>query len=1124
MRYYQERLLFSASDLVTFLGCRHASVLDRRQLDERAPLPEEDAYTKLLQEKGFEHERALRARLEAEGSAVIEIPDGRLEDRTALTLEAMRSGAEVIYQGAFLSQPWHGYADFLTRVDGKSDLGAYHYEPLDTKLAHSAKPKHILQLAIYADLLNAAQGRAPEHLHVHLGTGERFSLPTADVRYYFEHARRRFEAFVGALPAQSQGAPCKACDLCRWQERCEGEWVAADHLSQVARITGAQIEKLNAAGIATVAQLAALPPETRVAGMRPEVLSRLSAQARLQTGKRESGENRVEVLSSDPGKGFERLPLPDEGDLFFDMEGDPLIPGGLEYLFGFAYREQGRPVFRPFWGHTREEEKRAFEAAMDFIRAHLAAHPKAHVYHYAAYEETAIKRLAMLHGTHEAEVDDLLRGRKLIDLYRVVRESIRVSEPRYSIKNLEVFYRPPREGAVHSADESVVMYERWRKLQQQALLDAIEDYNQVDCVSTLQLRDWLLTLRLPEIPWRGERPSAPDPKAEERAQKREAAERQNAAMVEALRRGPEAERAFRELIGQLLDFHKREAKPDWWFQFTRCEMTEEELIEDSACLGGLERDPTLPPFREPKPRSKSMVHTYRFPPQDFKMRKEDEPRRATPEREPAGEIYSLDEKAGRIQLKVGPSIGDLGDRLSLMPAPPIADTQLRNAVLRYAQTVVDGSTRYPAITATLKRELPRIAGLKLGAPVIAAGVEVVPAAIDAIRRMDSSYLLIQGPPGSGKTYLSARAIVALLKEGKRVAIAAHSHKAINRLLQEVAEVAAREGVALNAVKKCTKKEHECKTPGMTNVYKPAEVTRAHNLVAGTAWLFALLEHDQAFSHLFVDEAGQVSLGNLVAMGTCARNLVLVGDQMQLAQPIQGAHPGDSGLSTLEYLVKDYATIPPERGIFLEVTRRMHPAVCKFISDAVYEKRLHSHETCAGRRLLLGPDADPILKPAGISWMPVEHQDCTQRCEEEAGRIAALFESLLRQRWTEEAGKERTLTVQDILVVSPYNMQVNLLEQLLPPDARVGTVDKFQGQEAAVVILSMTASSAEDVPRGMEFLYSRNRINVAVSRAMSLAIIVASPRLLEASCSKIQQMALVNTLCFAESYAAGEDSG
>ncbi len=1120
--YKNNELIFSATDLERFLGCRHATFLDRRHVDEPYELPDEDPYLALLQAKGNEHERSYRDQLEAQGLKVVDIPTNySLEERTELTRAAMAAGPEVIYQGAFLDGRWHGYADFLLRVPGKSALGDFHYEPVDTKLAHGVKPKHVLQLGVYADLLTSVQGRAPERLHVVLGTGEQVTLPTRDFHYYLAGVRERFEAFVDAIPAKSAGEPCSACDLCRWRERCEGEWEAADHLSLVARISSSQIERLNAAGVTTMAQLGAIPPATRIASLQPQTLTRLRTQARLQDDKRQDGKNRHELLPPVESKGFARLPRPNAGDLFFDMEGDPLIDDGLEYLFGFAYLEECQPAFTPFWGHDRAAEKLAFERAMDFIAERLTAHPQAHVYHYASYEESALKRLAMLHGTREAQVDNLLRDGKLVDLYKVVREALLVSEPSYSLKNLEVFYMPPRAGGVTSANASIVTYERWLELKDDRLLEEIRQYNEVDCISTLKLRDWVLKLRPAGLPWfTGE---TQDPKVLERTADREETERRMAATVADLLKAPVAEQSFRELVGQLLEFHKRAAKPEWWFQFARADMSLEELIEDSECIGGLQRDLTQPPF----PDKRSMVHTFAFPPQDFKMRKGERPRRASIAREPVGEIVALDEKARRIQLKLGPKAHPLGDVLSLIPEPPFDDKVLRAAIYRYAETIIAGEDRYSAVTSVLKNSLPRIQGRRPGAPVVPAEADTTTGALAAIAGLDRSHLLVQGPPGAGKTYLSALAIVSLLKSGRRVGVAANSHKAINRLLEEVARHAQEQGVSLRAVKKCTEDEHECNVTAVTNVYKNDQVTTQYNLVAGTAWLFADRSMDQALHYLFVDEAGQVSLGHLTAMGLATQNLVLVGDQMQLAQPIKGTHPGESGQSALEFLLKDHATVPAERGVFLDVTRRMHPEVCRFISEAVYEGRLHSHPSCAVRQLVLGGDADPALKPAGLSWVPVVHLDCRQKSEAEGLRVQALLANLLKQRWIDDSGTERPITVADILVVTPYNMQVNLLQSLLPAGARVGTVDKFQGQEAAVVIVSMTTSSADDIPRGIEFLYSRNRINVAVSRAKSLAIIVASPRLLEASCGKIEQMALVNTLCYAEHYAlhgAAQDTG
>jgi len=266
----------------------------------------------------------------------------------------------------------------------------------------------------------------------------------------------------------------------------------------------------------------------------------------------------------------------------------------------------------------------------------------------------------------------------------------------------------------------------------------------------------------------------------------------------------------------------------------------------------------------------------------------------------------------------------------------------------------------------------------------------------------------------------------------------------------------------------------------------------------------------------------VSIANVVAMGVSARNIVLVGDQMQLGQPMQGVHPGESGTSALEFVLGDLATVPADRGIFLPVTRRMHPDVCRFISEAVYEGRLQPAPGNSNQKLKLSPGADAALRSTGISFIPVVHEDCSQKCEEEAQRIQALYRSLLAQSWTNQEGESHPITPADILVVSPYNMQVNLLKSVLPDGARVGTVDKFQGQEAAAVLISMTASTAGDIPRGIEFLYSRNRLNVAISRAQCLAIVVASPKLLEAPCSTIEQMKLVNTLCFVKTYADAED--
>jgi predicted RecB family nuclease len=1113
-------LLLSASDLVNFLGCAHASTLDLRQLTEPVAIPGPDDATVLLLEKGIAHERSYLATLKASRQTVVEIRgEGlTLADRVALTQEAMWSGADVIYQGALATARWLGYADFLVRVEEESRLGPWSYEAIDTKLARHAKPEHVVQLATYTRLIGIEQGRMPARLHVLLGDNESVSLRVADFIHYHAIAQARLEAFAAFPPARSTAEPCGHCAHCRWIDRCQAEWEGADHLSLVANITRNQRTRLCSAGISTVRSLAALPQGAKVPHLQPETVSRLQRQATLQIAKRDMGEDRVELLPAVASKGFARLPPPDPGDVFFDMEGNPSSEGGsLEYLFGFITVEEGQPRFTAFWAHDRQAEKRAFEEAVDFVAARLEQHPNAFVYHYASYEESALKRLAMVHGTREAQLDDLLRRRKLVDLYKVVREAIRISEPRYSIKNLEVFYGESRAGEVTTALDSVVFYERWLRCGEGSLLAKIAAYNEADCRSLLMCRDWLLSLRPADIPWFGAEPLTEDDARAldpEKVAKRREAEEQSADLARRLVEGvPEADLPWRELAGHLIDFHRREAKPAWWAMFNRQDMSEEELIDDAECIGGLTADPHRPPF----PEKRSIVHSYRFPAQDFKLRLGDRPLIADT-LAPAGEIVRLDEDGCAISLKVSKNRGPLPSSFSLIPTGPIGDEVLRIAIARYAAAVADGhQDRYAAVTTILRRDYPRFTD----PAAVGEDADDVAGAIDAIGRLDGSHLLIQGPPGAGKTYCASQAIVALLAGGKRVGVSSHSHKAINTLLTAIETAAKERGLQFRGVKKSTNEEQFLKGALIEDTTDNGRAAGGgHDLIAGTAWLFARPELDRQIDYLFVDEAGQVSLANTVAMGVSARNIVLVGDQMQLPQPIQGTHPGRSGLSALEHVLDGAATVPPERGIFLSRTRRMHPDLCRFISEAFYDGRLLPAPGNERQCLVLDRGADPALAPAGLRFISVAHEGCSQRSEPEAARVRELYRSLLGQRWADRESVTRPIGIGDILVVSPYNMQVNLLRSYLPEGARLGTVDKFQGQEAAAVLISMATSSGEDLPRQIEFLYSRNRLNVAISRARCFAAIVASPKLLEISCATIEQMRLVNAVCWAKNFGDG----
>lgn len=1118
MRKESGKRFYSATDLVNYLGCSHATFSDLRQLVQPVALPEDDEHAKLLQEKGIEHERAFLARLKTDGRNVVEIADkGSVDARVAATRAAMEAGADVIYQGALVNAPWHGYSDFLLRINGvASRFGNYAYDVADTKLARTAKPKHVIQLCVYADLLGVAQGVEPPHMHVVLGDGRQASLRTADVRHYYGVARGRFEVFVDTPPATSAAEPCGHCVFCRWAQTCEAEWEESDHLSLVANINRSQIDKLRAGGIATMQQLAVMPATTHIPNLQIGVLSRLRAQASLQVARRATGKNQHEILPPSPGRGFNRLPKPDPGDLFFDMEGDPHYEMGLEYLFGIVHFEKGQEQFTAYWAHNRADERKAFEGTVDFMTARLAAYPGAHIYHYASYEESALKRLAMFHGTREVEVDNLLRRHKLVDVFKVVRESVRISEPKYSIKNVEAFYlESPRSGAVTTAGDSIIIYEKFRRLGNKVFLDEIEAYNRIDCQSLAKCRDWLITLRPADLAWPTEiAPEKADPAKEQR---RVEAEQRTATHVQALTAGcaPE-DRPWRTLLAYLLEFHRREAKPKFWAMFTRQEMTDEELIDDAECIGVLSPDPARPPRAE----KKSMVYSFTFQPQDFKMRVDDDVLRAGT-LEPAGEIFELNEDERRISLKLGPKWSRIADGSSLIPKGPLPDLVLRGAVHRYAESVIAGDqTRYRALTDIMKKSVPRLVSQKAGAPIVDPGVELLAGSVAALKRLDESYMLIQGPPGAGKTYTSSHAIVALLADKKRVGVSSNSHKAINNLLKDVEAVAKEKGIRFSGIKGSSKEDQYFQGTMIANTDNngAAAAQGSHQLIAGTAWLFARPDLDQQLDYLFIDEAGQVSLANVIAMGVSAKNVVLVGDQMQLSQPIQGAHPGGSGISGLDHLLRGSATVPPDRGIFLATTFRMNPDICKFISDAVYDGRLVSDTSTHQQRINISASTDIALAPTGLRFVAVEHAGFAQRCPPEAERLKQTYDALLGKTWVDRKGATKVIGIEDILVVTPYNMQVNHLSEILPAKARVGTVDKLQGQEGAVVLISMTTSSGEDLPRNIEFLYSRNRLNVAISRARCLSVVFASPSLLEIPCHTIEQMQLVNTLCWAKHYS------
>lgn len=898
----------SASRLNDFLGCPHQAAL---WLAGISPEEEADAALQLIRDKGFEHEAAVLARLEQLHGLAERIPSGgSLADRVRLTREAIERGVTLIYQGALTKEAWLGYPDFLLRTGSAQAAG---FAPEDAKLSRKAKGEYLLQLGVYAELLESLFGIPVQGgtIHVAAGDPERFDLRRT--RYILKRLMRRFERFVADKARATKPLPCAACAQCDYKPRCEDEWRKADSPFFVAGLSGAQVVKLAAAGVHTLSQLAALPTVTKIDGMGAETVAKLSAQAKLQLDARKNGKHAFELLPRSRGRGFAMLPAPDEGDLFFDMEGDPLAGEGLEYLFGIFGRFNGAkdPEFLPIWAHSAAEEKAAFERVMRLFVDQIGRHPGAHIYHYAAYEPTALKRLAMRYATMEAELDQFLRERRFVDLYRVVVQSLRASTETYSLKDLEALYWRERTGEVTSASDSIVEYERWCITNDNTILDSIASYNEDDCVSTAHLRNWLEGLRPAGVHLE----IVDETAGEKREQSAERAqlEARKQALAASVRACGHGDARVRDLVAELLWFHQRSQKPGWWAVFERQAWSEDELVDDAESLGGLQRDTNTPPVQV----KRSLDTAYVFPPQDTKLKVGDTPRIAETLGY-AGSIVELSAEDGKVVLRRGMKSGAMPDRLSLVPAP-INLQSVPDAVIAFADRLARGPTEADqAVLDILMRRVPRLKGRAAGLPLRNPREPLTDAVIRAVMDLDHSYLFIQGPPGTGKTYTAAQAIVALLRAGKRVGVSSNSHKAINKLLLEVEKHAKASGFRFCGAKKGNKDdpETEFNSLNITTIFDSKETSQQHRLVGGTVFHFCRDDQRGTYDYLFIDEAGQVSLGNLVAMAGAAANIVLVGDQMQLPQPVQGVHPGETGLSSLEYLLEDKATVPEDRGILL----------------------------------------------------------------------------------------------------------------------------------------------------------------------------------------------------------------
>ena len=1128
---------WSASDLTLAVECEFALL---RKLDyilgraERIAVPDDPLLARVAQ-LGDAHEAEIlnEMRSTSRVAEISRVPPpysrAKLEAARDETIAALTQEPDVVFQGAFFDGEFFGYADFI-------EWGSDGWLVSDAKLARHAKPQALIQLGAYADQLCALELPISREVALLLGNGRRATFPIADVRPVFRERRARLRQLIEAH--RSSGDPvmweasavlsCGRCAECR---------AAAEAHNDVLLVAGARLDqrrRLQSVGIRTLAELAEATHADRPADMAPATFEKLRAQAALQWSHRQAGSGEIPPYELAPlaAETLARLPLPSLGDVFFDFEGDPmyhegdLSRHGLEYLWGYMLADG---TYTSKWAHDSAEEREVFIEFMQFLAERLRRYPDMHVYHYAPYETTALKRLAIRYQVMEDELDDLLRAEVFVDLYATVRGSVRVAAPSYSIKKLEPLYmadqlRSDSEDAVGDGGASVVAYHEYRAMLHtnpdaaQARLVALADYNEYDCLSTLRLRDWLLQRAdeagVGDLQVRPVRATADEPGGTDGEEPEEPLVAQLLAMAgPAARNQRNSEEQALAMLATAIGYYRREHKTYWWEHYDRLHNPIEEWSDnrdvftvDSAFI---EQEWTAP---EPGSRARKSKRVLRLSGRWAAGSKTvtsaqvvyaaPYPNQAVG---PEGAMYSSvevqgveadpsDDRVVRLTKRCQPGEEFTQFPVALAPAPPPRAGRITDAIKSVGEAAVRaGRLPNSAALDVLARRTPRLRD----ASALPSSGSVQDDVVNALLGMDDSYLAVQGPPGTGKTYLGSRVIAELVtKYHWRIGVVAQSHAVVENMLSAVVNDAGLDPSLVG------KSRNDATDPIWTDVPDTATKRRAflaaHKdsgcVLGGTAWTFSHpeLTADEPLDLLVIDEAGQFALAPTIGAATSAQRLLLLGDPQQLPQVSQGTHAEPVDESALGWLMGDHSTLPPDMGYFLDTTYRMHPELCRRVSLLSYGERLTSADI-TGERNLTG------VTP-GIRVEAVEHTGNSVESAEEAAAVVAIVQEYLGMTWTDprDESTPRPLGESDFLVVAPYNAQVALIRRALQAagldGVAVGTVDKFQGQQAPIAIVSMTASSQGEVPRGMGFLLNRNRINVAVSRAKWQAVLIRSTAL------------------------------
>ena len=986
MKIIKNKFLISPGDLNNFVACKFTIKNEIKFHNKEISKSEEKVNDKLWKKMGIEHEKKYFQILKDKYKKSISIKSDLDEkNRFDETLRAMEKGYELIYHAYLIDGELRGEADFLIKCSTPSKFGDYSYEVYDTKITRNLRPRHLTQITAYSDMVGKIQKILPDKMYLIDGSDEAHSFKTIEYIDLFNHGKKEFLKFLSNVNKEKiYPEKCSYCNLCDWRDVCDKIWEDDNYVNLVAGSNKSQIEKLKKNKVKTVEQLAKTKLLATDLKINTESFDKIKSQAQLQEEKRKTGEDKIIFLDPDFGKGFYKLPKPDDGDVFFDIEGFPRMDRPFEYLHGLYYKEKGKLKFKGLWAKKfdRESEKNIFIELINFFEKHFEKHPNAHIYHYAPYEKRAIRELAAAYSAEfpkgDIVNDNLLRKEKYVDLFNIVKQSIRTSEKDMSLKSIEKFYNFERKADIVKADDSVIKYDNWIATKDEKNKKDIINYNEEDCISTYYLREFLVKNKPENINWFLKPEPIKKEDQETHKYRRKTPNKLSREEVELdlnnrlEKKKNKSNENFVENLKNFIGFHWKSNKPEFWEVFDRAEKTHLELEDDTECIANcvLIDD-------KPQTTDDGFIYSYRFNDQNYKL-KEGKAAFDAHQIKGIGTIYSIEEKfpdKNIVKIFVSkrrknvemPSLLTLGNN-----TPPQVH-QHDQALNKFLNDYIDNDGKnYKSIMDMLERNTPDIKVVKRGSNLIDEQKDLISQSSEIVQNLNNSYLSIQGPPGTGKTYSSASIIIELMKAGKKVGVTSNSHEAIKTLLIAIEQQAEKQNFKFSGMRKARSSDkYDWKFIKDITTGKPLNFDD-YLLYAGTSWFFVDPRMNKTLDYLFIDEAGQVTLGTTIANATAAKNLVLIGDQMQLSQPMRAKHEGYAKLSSLDFVLENNDTIPPDTGIFLNITRRLNKKICNYISTSFYDSRLTSDPITETRSVNL--KLDPI-RDEGLFYVPINHSGC-----------------------------------------------------------------------------------------------------------------------------------------------------